>query len=73
MSDRPNTVTAIAQSKGRNYITPEDVNDALQDSPADTVRLDVLAVLGKQTKFGAEDYGLCAFIAWRGVYDQQTD
>lgn len=62
-----NCVTEIAQLDGRGYITPEDVSAALEKHGADRVRLDVLKVLGKQTAFGAEDSGLCAFIAWRGT------
>lgn len=61
-----NSVTEIARAAGRSYITPEDVSDALERRPSAKVRLDVLEVLGKQTDFGAEDAGLCAFIAWRG-------
>lgn len=62
-----NSVTIIAHAAGRSYITPEDVSDALEMHNADRVRLDVLAVIGKQTDFEAEDAGLCAFIAWHGT------
>lgn len=61
-----NCVTGIAKAEGRDYITPEDVGDALKKFDADKVRLDVLEVLGKQAGFGAEDKGLCAFVAWEG-------
>jgi hypothetical protein len=64
-----NTVTAIAAKQGRDYITPEDVSDALQDHALDQVRLDALEVLGKQTEFGAEDRSLCAFVAFHGKGD----
>ena len=60
------SVTGIARKAGRDYITPEDIADALKVSPVDTVRLDVLAVLGGTTGFGAEDRGLCAYVAWKG-------
>lgn len=60
------SIMQIAKRAGRDYITPADVSEALKNSDRDSVRLDVLAVIGKQTQFGAEDIGLCAFIAWRG-------
>ena len=66
--NKVNSVTVIAASKSRDYITPEDVSQALRmETNTDKVRRDVLEVLGKQTTFGAEDAGLCAFIAWRGT------
>lgn len=61
-----NCVIEIARTAGRNYITPEDVTDALMSNNPETVRLAVLEILGKQTDFGVEDCSLCAFIAWRG-------
>lgn len=67
-----NVITQIAKGHDRKYITPEDVSDALSGHPPDRVRLDVLEVLGKQTDFGAEDGGLCAFIAWRGTIRNQA-
>ena len=60
------SVTRIAKKNGRDYIIPEDVKEALRTINRDRVRLDVLAVLGKQTQFGAEDGRLCASVAWRG-------
>lgn len=60
------SVTRIADRHKRKYITPEDITAALKESSADQVRRDVLAVLGNSTNYGAEDFGLCAFVAWRG-------
>ena len=61
------SVIIIAMSEGRDYITPEDVSEALVKYPVDVVRKDVLAVLGKAAPgFGAEDSSLCAFVAWKG-------
>ena len=68
-----NCVTKIAQERGRDYIVPSDVSDAFRSNPVDQVRLDALEVLGKITEFGAEDSGLCAFIAWRGTPDEEKD
>jgi hypothetical protein len=69
-----NCLVEMAKAKGRSYITPEDVGDALEKcvTPNDTdiVRLDLLEVLGNQTGFSAEDYGLCAFIAWKAEVNQ---
>ena len=63
----PNLVTERASSHGRSYITPEDIGELLDEGhdPA-KIRLDVLAVLGCQTAFQAEDGAMCAFVAWMG-------
>lgn len=62
-----NTLAAIAAENGRNYITPEDVAEAInRATPIDRVRLDLLEILGKQTNYGVEDHSLCAFVAWHG-------
>lgn len=60
------TVTRFADKADRMYITPEDVEKALLVSPPCRVRADVLAVIGRQTGYGAEDVPLCAFVAWNG-------
>lgn len=69
-----NSIIEIAQKHGRNYITPEDVTEALElpyvgsRCMADNkVRFELLEILGKQTDFGAEDPNLCAYIAWKGI------
>ena len=63
-----NSVIEIAKKHGRDYITPEDVSEALKLSrfASHRVRSEILEVLAKQTDYGAEDSTLCAFIAWRG-------
>lgn len=61
-----NCITHIAHGAGRTYITPEDVSEALQNNPEEPVRLHTLEVLGKISGFGAEDSGLCAFVAFQG-------
>ena len=64
-ADPSNCVIAIAKADGRDYITPEDVSQAInEDNDVTKVRLDVLEVL---SGWGAEDSGLCAFIAFRGT------
>jgi hypothetical protein len=67
-----NSVTQIAARAGRKYITPEDVEKAMEAhrNDPDLVRLDVLEVLGKLTNFGAEDPSLCAFVAFEGPNDK---
>ena len=60
------TVTQFADKARRNYITPEDVADALKKHGLTKVRADVLAVIGKQTRYGCEDASMCAFVAWDG-------
>lgn len=59
-----NAVLCIAHAAGRDYITPQDVTAAFRLHSKTKVRLDVLEVLGGLA--GAEDRGLCAFVAWRG-------
>lgn len=63
----PTIVSSLARSHGREYITPEDIGDALKSGADETlVRLEVLAHLGNQTSFGCEDSGCCAFVAYGG-------
>ncbi len=60
-----NLIIEIAKNHRRNYITPEDVKEALEKYPnINDIRLDLLEVLGNVSNFGVEDYGSCAFIAW---------
>lgn len=67
-----NHITKIAKARGRDYITPEDIAEALNaDVDPNIVRLDVLEVLGRQTNFGVEDRSLCAFIAFKGEKDEE--
>jgi hypothetical protein len=62
-----NCIIKIAKThRTDNYITPEDVTEALKMFPVSRVRRDLLEILGKIAKYGAEDSGLCAFIAYRG-------
>lgn len=58
------SAVAIAEQEGRDYITPEDIQKAI-DAGAERAVLqqEVLEVLGG--KMGAEDHSLCAFIAAR--------
>lgn len=58
-------ISAIADRAGREYITPEDIQEAAKaGSDINLIRTEVLAHLGKQTAYGCEDGGLCAFVAW---------
>jgi len=66
-----NSVTSIAAENNRDYITPEDVSEALKKNAVDRVRRDVLEVLGKHSGYGAEDTGLCAFVAWKGEIEEE--
>lgn len=59
------SVISRAEAAGREYITPEDVQDAIDaGEPIADIRLDVLGVIGKALGMGAEDASLCAFLAW---------
>ena len=60
-----------AKLAGREYITPEDVQEAVNEGVNKLALCDeLLAILGKQRDLGAEDSGLCAFIAHR--YEKQS-
>lgn len=62
-----NSLITIATKNGRDYVTPEDVDEAFKSGiEANIVRLEVLQIIGKQTEFGIEDSSLCAFIAYKG-------
>jgi len=65
-----NIIISIAKVNKRDYITPEDVASALGEFDVNKVRLDVLEVLGKHSGYGAEDAGLCAFVAWEGKTEE---
>lgn len=64
-----NLLIEHAASKGRDYITPEDVADVLASAPdrQDAMRVvvgqDLLRILGRIDRAGVEDPGLCAFVA----------
>lgn len=59
------TLIEIASTHKRDYITPEDVQDAI-DAGADRLSLwgDLLEILGGKGA-GAEDWSLCCYIAHR--------
>jgi len=59
-----NILVHLAQTHGRDYITPEDVTEAFGKHSVDEVRLAVLEVFGGLA--GAEDAALCAFLAHKG-------
>lgn len=54
----------IAAANDRDYITPEDVQDAI-NAGADRLELyvELLNIIGKQSGLGVEDVGLACFIA----------
>ena len=67
-NDTPNIFIEIIKKEGRNYITPEDVNEAFRIHHEDyhAVRIDLLEILGGHAGIGAEDRILCAFVGWEG-------
>lgn len=72
MADPTNCVIAIAKLADRDYVTPEDVGGAInQGNDLTKVRLDVLEILSENCGWGAEDSGLCAFIAFRGEKNER--
>jgi hypothetical protein len=59
-----NVIVGIAQKKGRNYITPEDVGEAvISQIPEQRILKDLLEVVAGMTLYGVEDPALCAFVA----------
>jgi len=58
------TVRQIARSAGRDYITPEDIHDAIESGiEKEKLQDEVLLILGGVAGFGAEDAECCAFVA----------
>lgn len=56
----------IAEAAGRDYVTPEDVQDAIDGGvPMVDLWQELLGILGGATTFGLEDRGLCCFVAHR--------
>jgi len=65
-----NTIAKIAKENNRDYITPEDVQEAInRGGDLTKIRLDVLEVMADNAGFGCEDRGLIAFVAFRGEKD----
>lgn len=60
-----NIVTNIAKDNGRDYITPEDVAEAVKRHGQEMLAIQraILEVISRTTEFGIEDASLCAFIA----------
>lgn len=62
-----NLIAERAQSHGRDYATPEDIQELI-DEGADIgqIRLDALEILSNGGGVGCEDSDGFAFIAWKG-------
>ena len=58
-----NLLKEIARKHGRDYITPEDVGEAMASHPAARVQWHLLAAIGGRHDVGCEDACLMAFIA----------
>ncbi len=59
-----NLIIEQAKTHGREYVTPEDVEDVLATgADINLVRRDVLLCLANQEPFGVEDRSLFAFVA----------
>ena len=58
-----NLLKEIARKHGRDYITPEDVGEAMASHPAARVQWHLLAAFGGRHDVGCEDARLMAFIA----------
>jgi hypothetical protein len=62
-----NLIAQRAQEKGRDYATPEDIQELI-DERADVtqLRLDALEILSNGGGVGYEDTSGFAFVAWEG-------
>ena len=56
-----NMLTNIAQGNGRDYITPEDIEEAMNGLALD-IELDFLEILAGEAGIGIEDKTCCAFV-----------
>jgi hypothetical protein len=66
MAKTSNAIRKRAEADGREYITPEDIGDCINDGvPKPDIQAEVLHVLGGTGGYGAEDSELCAFVAWQ--------
>lgn len=68
-----NSLARLARKDGRDYVTPEDVTEALKTYPKDKVRLDILQILAGGSGYGAEDETLCAFVAFQGKNESNEE
>lgn len=66
-----NILAQMAMAAKRNYITPEDIEEALETHPEDKIRLDALEIMADNAGFGCEDRGLCAWVAFKGKNKKQ--
>lgn len=64
---KENIFLKVARDNGREYITPEDVGELIEqgDIPLEIIRRDLLSIIGKQVPLWIEDASLAAFIASR--------
>ncbi len=62
-----NVLIELANQDDRDYITPEDVGDALKENKVEKVMVDLLEIIAGQVGKGCEDTSLCAFVAWKAV------
>jgi hypothetical protein len=68
-----NCLGVIANSKVRNYITPEDIREAIDSGiPLDSIRLSLLEILGGIEVYSVEDSYLCSYIAAKGEKSEET-
>jgi hypothetical protein len=58
-----NMLANLAKAAGRDYITPEDIDEAMQGLGLD-IEMDFLEILANQVGIGIEDTDGCAFVLW---------
>lgn len=61
--NKNNCIIKIAIANKRDYVTPEDIEQALLVADANTVMRDALSLLGDDTGYGVEDRKLFAQLA----------
>jgi hypothetical protein len=62
-ANKNNCIIKIAVAAKRDYVTPEDIEEALKIADPNTVMRDALALLGDNTGYGVEDRRLFAQLA----------
>jgi len=60
---KDNSLVKIAIANGRDYVTPEDIDEVLKTTDVNTMRKDALELLGDNTGYGIEDKRLFAQLA----------
>jgi hypothetical protein len=67
-----NMLVNLAKAAGRDYITPEDIDEAMQGLGLD-IEMDFLEILAGQVEISIEDTDGCAFVLWSKLKEKYDD